>query len=69
MKTIYDLEKNSMDNIIMKVYGLSEKQYEICNNDYKRQLYYNYLKAMQTKYNDKKQEDIKTKILSLFKRN
>ena len=65
MKTVYDEEKDDMNTILMRVYGLSEMQCGIINNEYKRHLYNNYLSILEKNY---KNQNSKIKMLSIFKR-
>lgn len=65
MKTVYDEERDSMDTILMRVYGLSEMQCGLFNSEYKHQLYSNYLNVLEENY---KKQNGKTKVLNLIKR-
>ena len=71
MKTVYDVEKDNMDTILMRVYGLSEMQCGILNSDYKQHLLNNYMRVLERNYKleqNYKKENAKVKILSIFKR-
>ena len=66
MKVIYDDERENMDAILMKVYGLSEMQCVLSNRDYKTLLYNKYLDVLRKE--DKENNKEKVKVLSLFKK-
>ena len=65
MKTVYDEEKDDMNTILMRVYGLSEMQCGIFNSEYKYHLYNNYMHVLEENY---KKQNAKVKVLSIFKR-
>ncbi len=65
MKTVYDEERDSMDTILMRVYGLSEMQCGLFNSEYKHQLYNNFITILEDNY---QKQNGKIKKLSLFKR-
>ena len=67
MKTIYDEEKDDMNTILMRVYGLSEMQCGNFNSEYKHQLYNNFIGVLEENYK-KQNTNSKVKILSIFKR-